>query len=125
MTRKTTRRLGLAVFLPLLSLLLYWHRLHGDYSTNQLLLASSVAIVAATGLYLYAPIARKVERGSLAWGLLWIAVITLGAIGLINDTEAWGFPLTFFAIWAPIYHALCKQEEKETRGSFFKAPQKY
>lgn len=128
MIRGTGKRLALSVFLSLLSLLLYLQRLHGEYSTNQLVLASAIAILAGAGLFLYAPIVRKVESVGIAWGLFWIAFIILGAIGLIGiigviDVEPWGFPLVFFTIWAPIYHNLCTQEEGKVKLSFFKAPQ--
>lgn len=127
--RGAAKRLTMSVLLPLLSLLSYWQRLHGEYSTNQLVLASAIAILAGTGLFLYATIVRKVERVSIAWGLFWIAVIIIGAIGLIGNigifyAEPWGFPLVFFAIWAPIYHKLCRQEEGKVKLRFFKKLQK-
>ena len=129
MIRNNAKRLALSVFLPLLSLLLYLQRLRGDYSTYQLVLASAIAIMAGAGLFLYAPIVRRVERVSIAWGLFWIAVIIIGAIGLIGNIgifhgEPWGFPLVFFAIWAPIYHKISRQEEGKVKLRFFKTLQK-
>ena len=118
-----------------------------NYSTTQLLLASVIAILVAIGLFLYVPIARKVERGSIAWGLIWIAVIALGALGFISDAEPWGFPLFLLAIWARCFtacadkrrgretiktlatiisqvrHELCRLEEGKVRPAFFKAQQ--
>ena len=111
MTRSTAKRLALSGWLPLFSLLSYLLGFRGDYRTDQLFLASAIALLVATGLFLNAPIARKVERGSIAWGLLWIAVVALGSIGYISDAKPWGIPLFLFAIWAPVYHCLCRQEE--------------
>ena len=128
MIRGKAKRLVMSVLLPLLCLISYWQRLHGDYSTYQLLMALAIAILAGAGLFLYAPIVRKVECVSIAWGLFWIAVLIIGAIGLIGimgiwNAEPWGFPLVFFAIWAPIYHKLSRQEERKVKLRFFKAPQ--
>ena len=119
----------MSVLLPLLCLLSYWQRLHGDHSTNQILLASAIAILAGAGLFMYATIVQKVESVGIAWGLFWIAVTILGAIGLIGimgeiDAKPWGFPLVFFTIWAPIYHKICRQGEGKVKLRFFKTLQK-
>ena len=66
--KRIVKRLTFAVTFPLLSLSLYWREIDGDYSASQLVLASAIVIVAATGIFLYTPIAKRVERGSLAWG---------------------------------------------------------
>lgn len=118
------------------------------YCTNHLLFASAIAILVATGLFLYTPIVLKVERGSIAWGLLWIAVITLGSIGYISDAEPWAllysfprFGLRCFTTCAvkrrerettkalasttgKMRYELCRLEEGKVKLSFFKAPQK-
>ena len=111
MPRSTVNCLALSVWLPLFSLLSYWLGVRCDHSTIQLSLIPDIAILGAAGLFLYAPIARKVERGSIVRGLLLTAAIALGAIGYISHAEPWGSPLFLFAIWAPVYHYLCRQEE--------------
>ncbi len=130
MIRGKAKRLVMSVLLPLLCMFVYWQRLHGDYSTYQLLVAVSIAVLAGAGLFLYATIARKVERISIAWGLFRIAVIIIGTIGLIGIIgmfyvdEPWGFPLVCYAIWAPIFYKIYRQSEGMVKFSFFKAPQK-
>lgn len=124
---RTVKRLCIAVVFPLLSLCMYWVMLDGDYSTNQLLLASAIAIMVAIGIFLYAPIAKKVERRGFAWTLGFIATLLLAGVGLIymlDGTKAWGWPVLFFAIWAPVVHQLCKQLDDEVKFSFLKAPGK-
>lgn len=108
-TRKAAGRLVLALFCPLLSLLLYWQRLHGDYSTIQVLVASCIAIAVAASLYLYAPFAQRIRLRSLAGVLLLIAIITIGIVGFVFDAKPWGFPVTFMAIWAPVCHSVFRQ----------------
>ena len=87
LTRSTAKRLSMCPWLPLFTLLSYWLGIRGDYGTNQLLAISAIAILVAAGLFMYAPIARKVEHGSIAWRLLWIAVITFGAVGFVSEAE--------------------------------------
>ena len=123
MTDSSAGRWGMSITIPLLSLLLYWGRLHGNYSTDQLLLASAIAIAVAAGLYLYAPVARKVERWSTAWILLWIVVIAVGVTGFIYDTHPWGFPVAFIAIWAPVHHSICRLNVGESKAGNSMSPQ--
>ena len=123
MIGRISGRLGMSITMPLVSLGLYWQRLHGDYTTEEMLVASAIAIVVAAGLYLYAPIARRIERWSAAWVLLWIVVITVGVIGFINDTQAWGFPISFIAIWAPVYHSLCRRQEGSSKPGVTVSPE--
>ena len=125
--KRTVKRLFVAIVFPLLSLLQYWIVLDDDYSTNKLLLASAIAIVVAAGIFLYAPIAKKVERGGLAWASGFTATVLLAAIGfmyMLDGTKAWGWPVFFFAIWVPVVHQLCQQLDVEVKLSFFKAPRK-
>jgi hypothetical protein len=125
--RNVLKKLAMSAFLPLLSLLLYWQRLHGDYSTYQLVLASSIAILIAVGLFLYASIARKVERGSIAWGFLLIVSMMVAAMGIIEmlgTGRPWGFPLFFLAMWIPIYHEICRVDQERTNAGLFKASSK-
>lgn len=103
MTISSAKSLALSGWLPLFTLLPYWLGVRGNYSTNQLLLASAIALLVAAGLFLYVRVAREIERGSIVWGLLWIAIIALGAVGFISDAEPWGFPLFLFAIWVPVF----------------------
>ena len=120
---RSVKRLAIAICFPLLSLWQYWTRLDDNYNTTQLLLASSVAIVVATIIFLYAPIAKKVERGSPAWVLGLLATLSLGTLGFIyDDTTTWGWPVLFFAIWMPVVHVCCKHLDAEVKWSFFKAP---
>ena len=57
MSRSSANMLALSGWLPLFTLLSYWQGVRGEISTNQLLLASAIAILVAAGMFLYAPIA--------------------------------------------------------------------
>ena len=118
--KRTIKRLALSVTHPLLALWLYWGRLHGDYSTNQLLLASAIAIVVAAAIFLYVPIAKKVERWSIAWWLGLMAIMFLGATAitiklLYEAHRAWSDAVIFFTIWIPVIHGTSKHLDTKVK----------
>ena len=116
----------MCLYLPLTSLLFYWREVGGDYSDNQLLWSSSIAILLAIGLFFYVPIGQKIEPRSIAWGwLLFILILVagFGLIGLIGD-KPWGFSLTLLACFLPSYHEICRLQANKYKYSFFKAPEK-
>ena len=55
---KTGQRLGLALAYPLITLWLYWRGLD-EYSAEEMLLASVLAVLVAVGIFLYIPVGQK------------------------------------------------------------------
>ena len=125
-TVRIMRRFVMCIFLPLLSLISYWMEIDYNFNDNRLLLSTIVAILLSVALFFYVPIARKIERGSIAWGVIIVFAIMLACfagIGIIGNHQ-WGFPLFFLACFAPAYHQLCRVDFNKDKFSFFKATMK-
>ena len=124
----TAYRVLLAVLYPFLTLFLYLRELDGNYGAGRLVLASAIALVLAIGIFLYPPIAKRVEPRSVAWYLglaVSVMLVVHGMVASIDPANTWGFPVTFFACWIPAIHVACKSLDKLDEGwSFFKAPRK-
>ena len=125
MTRKI-RRLLISVSFPAISLVVYWGRLDGIYATDHVLVAVAVAIAVAIGIFFYAPLAKRVERGSVAWNLglgISVMIVVFGLVSIWTAQDmTWRLPVVFFSIWIPVIHIACRSLEVE--WSFFKAPPK-
>ena len=123
MKKSFLMRLILSVCFPLLSLHAYWRDLDGNYSGMQFLWGLVIAIIATVAIFLYVPVAKKVERGSVVWtfGLLFAifvpAVVILGSMG---ETKIWGRAVSFFALWIPVIHISAQRWDKTYKWSFFK-----
>lgn len=120
--KRTIKRLAFSVTFPLIALWQYWYsaKRDGDYSTNQLLLASAIAIVVAAAIFLYVPIAKKVERWSIAWWLGLMAIMFLGATAIIihwlyEAHRAWSHAVIFFTIWIPVIHGTSKHLDTKVK----------
>lgn len=101
------------------------HDLDGDYSKAQLLWSSLITIIVAISVFMYVPVAKKIERGSLIWRLGLGFTIVLAVIGLgrwffeffivlhlpedlmTSDVgiSEWGASLLMIAIYIPVIHS--------------------
>ena len=119
------KRLTLSVCFPFLGLYTYWRDLNGDHSGTQLLWGIVVAIIAGLAIFLYVPVAKKVERGSIVWtlGLLFAilvpAVLILGSMG---ETIVWARAVSLFAIMTPAIHLSAQRCDRRYTWSLLKRP---
>lgn len=119
---KFSRRLVISMFFPLLSFYFYWTQIDGDYTGNQLLWALVITLMAILVIFLYFPVAKKIERGSMAWSLGLISVmflVSVGIVGLIGSI-AWGLAVGVFACWIPVIHEIAYNWDKTYKWSLFK-----
>ncbi|MXX96409.1 MAG: hypothetical protein F4065_04650 [Rhodothermaceae bacterium] len=122
---KHVARVGFSAVYPLISLWTYWRAFDGNYTGTDILWGVAVTIILASAIYLYLPIAKKVERGSIIWflGLLTIfGIFTFGTvlagfwthwiIRIPVEQQAWGEYITYSAIWIPAIHTIAKNKNK-------------
>ncbi len=118
--KRIARRLLLAIVFPAFSLHLYWKEAEG-----QTMLAAAIALVLAIGIFLYPPIAKRIERWSPAWNLgafVSLALFVTGFVASLDPANTWGWPISMFALGIPFIHVVSKGLDNEWR--FFKAAQK-
>lgn len=68
---------------PLLSFWSYSSAFRGGYTGTDMLWGVAVSVAFALVIYLYFPIAKKVDRGSLIWFLGLFAIICLFVLGVV------------------------------------------
>ena len=121
---KFSRRLLTSVFFPSLSFYFYWTQIDGNYSEKQLVWALVITTITSLVIFLYFPVAKKVERGSVAWslGLIFMMfLISTGIVGLIGD-DPWGLGVGVFATSIPGIHEIARNWDKTYKWSLFKRP---
>ena len=111
MKMSVARVLNALVF-PIFGLVMYWRELDGDYGAGQMVVAGAIALVLSIGIYVYPPIAKRIESKSVAWLLglgLTVIIVLVGATNsLTNPENTWGMPVAFFAIWIPVIHVVSR-----------------
>ena len=123
--KKYVLRTGISTFYPLFSFSSYWRAFDGNYTGMDVFWGTSVTIALAIAIYLYFPIAKKIEHGSIIWFLGLLTTICLFALGSVLSglwthwifmtpvkEEAWGEYIWFFAIWIPTIHLIAKGQGK-------------
>ncbi len=119
------RRIVGSVGYPLLAFWIYWKAFDGGYTETDILWGVVVTIILASAIYLYFPIAKRVEYGSIIWFFGLFAMICLLALGTVLQglwthwiidipvaEQAWGEYIMYFAIWTPIIDMIAKAQDK-------------
>ncbi|MCY3629260.1 MAG: hypothetical protein OXI05_02875 [Bacteroidota bacterium] len=122
---KHVRRIVASVGVPLLVFRRFWSTFDGDYTGTEMFWGIAVTITLASAIYLYFPIAKKIERGSIIWFSGLFTTICLFALGsglmgfwthwiiVIPVAEkAWGWYISYLAIWMPVIHVAAKKRDK-------------
>lgn len=124
---KFVGRLILPVLYPLIALRMYWKEFNGAYTEIDLLWGVLITVASGVAIFLYEPLAKKIEHFSLAW--FFVLFVFLGLLGsglVLSDLyfplplRAWGNYAVWFAISIPWIHQLYHYSGKPRKGSFFK-----
>ncbi|MDE2645515.1 MAG: hypothetical protein OXI05_06735 [Bacteroidota bacterium] len=132
------RRIAMSVLAPLVLLYIYWNAFDGAYTRTDMLCGMAVTIAFAVAIYLYFPIGKRVERGSIIWFLGLFAAIAVLRYGLVLNgywtdlsdeffpvaRRAWGEYMTYFAIWMPVIY-MAAREKPANEISLFKGPARW
>ncbi|MCY4170878.1 MAG: hypothetical protein OXE59_03065 [Bacteroidetes bacterium] len=120
-------RLILPVLFPLTAFHNYRSEFNGAYTDMDLLWGGIVAVALGVAIFLYEPLAKRIEHFSLAWFLLLLVFIGIFGFGLfLSSTHfplpytAWGSYAVWFAILMPVIHQLYHNVDKRQKGSFYK-----
>lgn len=120
-------RLILPVLFPLIAFHMYWSEFNGAYTDMDLLWGGIVAVALGVVIFLYEPLAKRIEYFSLAWFLLLLVFIGIFGFGWVLSTThfplpytAWGSYALWFAILMPVIHQLFHYVDKRQKGSFYK-----
>lgn len=110
---------------PLLAFWIYWQAFDGDYTETDILWGVVVTVILASAIYLYFPIAKRVEYGSIIWFFGLFAMICLLALGtvLVGFWTHWiidipvaerarGEYIMYFAIFMLVIHVIAKAQDK-------------
>lgn len=128
---KFVGKLILSVLHSLLAFHSYWRAFDGAYSDMDLLWGGVVTVVLSMAIFMYEPVAKKIQTFSFAWffGLLIVINLLVGG-WIISDPyflrlplvyRAWGEYMLMLGILLPITHQLFHYTGKRRRkGSFFK-----
>ncbi len=124
-------RLSIPVVYSLIGFYNYWWAFDGAYTGMDLLWGGLVTGVLAVAVFMYFPIAKKIENYSPAWFLGLLISVNLFVGGwIISDPyflrlpvvhRAWGEYMFAFGILMPIIHILYRSAGKpREKGAFFK-----
>ncbi len=130
-------------FFPLMAFWQYWSAFDDDYAREDILWGAIVTLAFALALYLYFPIAKKVQNGSIIWilggftlilllslALNWTGIwprlsdVVLNVLQFPSSREAWGLYLMYFVIFTPTFHYIARQQDKPAI-SWFKGPARW
>ena len=125
---KFVGRLILPVLFPLINFFHYWTTFDGAYTDMDLLWGGIVAVALGVAIFMYFPIAQKIEHFSFAWFTVLLVFIGIFGFGWVLSTThfplpytAWGNYALSFAISIPVIHQLLHYAYKpRSKGSFFK-----
>ena len=129
-TRMFFARLTASLVYPLLGFVNYWRAFDGEADQADLLSGIVVSGVLSVAIFMYFPIAKKVENFSLAWFLGLIVSLNLVLCGgyvmsgsLYSPVEfrAWGNYMLLFGVFMPVMHVIFRSIGKpRKKGAFFK-----
>lgn len=112
---------------PLIAFYMYWSEFNGTYTDMDLLWGGIVAVALGVAIFLYEPLAKRIEHFSPAWFLLFLVFIGIFGFGWVLSTThfplpytAWGSYALWFAILMPVIHQLFHNVDKRQKGSFYK-----
>lgn len=125
--------------LPLMVFWRYWDTLGGDYTRSDILWGIGVTAAFVLAIYLYFPLAKKVERGSGIWFLGLFAIIYLVKHGLVLmgvwinlpseylpvEQIAWGHYMLFSAFCIPVIHMGAKGLPTLNKITLLKGPARW
>lgn len=131
------RRIATSVSAPIVQLYIYLNAFDGAYTRTDMLWGAAVTIAFAVAIYLYFPIGKRVERGSMIWFLGLFAAIAVLRYGLVLngywtdlpdeffpvERRAWGEYLMYFSIWIPVVYMSARN--RPTRITLFKGPARW
>ena len=117
-----------AVCVPLIAFYNYWRQFDGTYSEMDLLWAGVVSIFLGMAIFMYFPVAKKIENFSMAWFFMLNIFVFLMFCGVIFSAfdmpiidRAWGYYILYFATSIPVIHYLFRYTGKHRqKDSFFK-----
>ncbi len=128
--RKFFGKIFASVLFPLIAFHGYWREFDGAYADMDLLWIGVVMVVLGTAIFMYFPIANKIETFSPAWflGLLILVNFVVGGwimtdpyfLPLPIAHRAWGEYIFIFGLLIPIIHFLALKSHTSQKGSFFK-----
>ena len=136
---KHFKRYVVSVVIPLLLFWKYWRSFDGQYTGTDMFWGVAVTMTLAFALYLYLPIFKKIERGSIIWFLVqftFICLFILGSVLMGIGThsvlmipvaeEALGEYISFFALMMLLIHIVAKNQnnvqDEPHKTSLFKGP---
>ena len=137
---KHVERCGLSAVLPLYLFWDYLRTFDGEYTGTDMFWGVAVTITIALAIiYLYLPIFKKVERGSIIWFSGLVTSICLFIFGSVLSglwthwiivvpvaEEAWGEYISFFALMMLLIHIVAKNrdnvQDEPHKTSLFKGP---
>ncbi len=124
---KFVGRLILPVLYAPIGFFNYLATFDGAYTNVDLLWGGVIAVVLGVAIFMYFPIAQKIDHFSPAW--FFVLLIFLGLLGLgwvLSSTHfplpytAWGNYAFSFAVLIPVIHQLFHYAYRCQKGSFFK-----
>lgn len=128
--RKFLGKLFASVWIPLIAFYRYWREFDGAYTDMDLLLGGVVTAVLWTAIFMYIPIANKIEPFSPAWflGLLILANFFVGGwimtdpyfLSLPIAYRAWGEYILILGLLISVIHFVIPKSRTSRKGSFFK-----
>ena len=136
---KHFKKFGVSVVIPLLLFWKYWRTFDGQYTGTDMFWGVAVTMTLAFALYLYLPIFKKVERGSIIWFLGLVTSICLFIFGSVLSglwthwiivipvaEEVWGEYISFFALMMLLMHIVAKNQnnvqDEPHKTSLFRGP---
>jgi len=116
------------VLFPLIAFRMYWMEFDGAYTEIDLLWGVPITVASGVAIFLYEPLAKKIEHFSLAWFFVLFIVLSILGNGLVlsdlyfpRSYRAWGNYMVHFAISIAFAHQLFHYSGKPRKeGSFFK-----
>ncbi len=103
--------------------------LDGGYSLY-LFLGAVVTIILIMAIYLYFPVAEKIEPGSIVSYIGLFIVVVLLLFGwdiktyeFSTDLErAWGDYMWWIGLWTPVIHGIAREQNRRYKWSFWGRP---
>lgn len=130
-TKKFAGRLSVSIGYSLICFYNYWRAFDGAYTKMDLLWGGMVTVVLSMAIFMYEPVAKKIQTFSLAWffGLLIVTNLLVGG-WVISDPyflrlplvyRAWGEYILMLGILIPIMHQVFRHINKpRQKDAFFK-----
>jgi len=132
MSVNTLRRISISIFAPLLSFIRYM-AIFEIPTMSDILGGSVVTLFLSLAIYLYFPMGRRIDRGSLIWFIWMFTAATLVTSGFLMHNarfmsdiyRAWGNYICHFAISMPLIIEASIRQNRCSKITLFKGPARW